>query len=119
MGKPLIGVLAAAAVVAIGACANDLTQPGTAPQASAVIGTVNRIYEPQYTRLTAGGTVTWQFTGTHTVTFTGAKPDGGDIPPTPTGNDVTRTFMSPGTYGYACNYHAGMSGIIEVVSVQH
>ena len=92
---------------------------GTTAPTSAVVTTPDKVFSPAAVTIAAGGTVTWVITDhDHDVTFTGAKPEGGDIPETEEGAQVTRTFSTPGSYTYECSEHAddGMSGTIVVVA---
>ena len=86
------------------------------PQAGGATATTpNRTFSPQSLTITVGTTVTWQIQETtHNVTFIGAAPPGGNIPDTPAGNAVSRTFTAAGTYDYECTRHAGMAGRIVV-----
>ena len=88
----------------------------TAPQPGNVtVTTPNQTFSPSTVTIAAGGTVLWQFSGsTHNVTFSGLAPAGGNIPDTPPGNAVSRTFATVGTYGYLCTRHGGMTGTVVV-----
>jgi len=64
-----------------------------------------------------GGQVTWQIVeSTHNVTFGANKPQGGDVPNTSPGVNVTRVFPTAGTFNYECTRHSGMTGQIVVQS---
>ena len=88
----------------------------TAPAPGRVtVTTPNLSFSPSSVTIPVGGSVTWQISGsTHNVTFSGAAPSGGSIGDTGPGNSVSRTFSSPGTYGYQCTRHSGMSGSVTV-----
>lgn len=88
----------------------------TAPAAAATVqATTGLTFDPAQTDITAGGTVTWEFsTVTHNVTFS----SGGTGTPASIGNStstsVARTFPTAGTFPYACTLHAGMTGTVVV-----
>lgn len=82
---------------------------------SATVTTVGRTFYADHVVIRQGGTVSWAFAGTHTVTFTGEAPDEGSIPATAAGVAVTRTFSTPGDYAYFCSRHAGMGGSVTVL----
>jgi plastocyanin len=48
------------------------------------------------------------------VTFGGAAPAGGSIGNSGGGSSATRQFTTPGTYGYECTLHSGMTGTVVV-----
>ncbi|MFN2565172.1 MAG: plastocyanin/azurin family copper-binding protein [Gemmatimonadaceae bacterium] len=81
---------------------------------SAAVGTTETAFTPTCVTITAGGTVTWNFTTTHNVTFTTANaPPGGNVPDQGSGN-ATRTFPNVGNYPYTCTLHQGMNGRVVV-----
>lgn len=88
----------------------------TAPQPGSVtVTTPNQTFSPSTVTIATGGSVLWQFSGaTHNVTFSGPAPTGGNIPDTPPGNAVSRSFATAGTYGYFCTRHGGMTGTVIV-----
>lgn len=87
------------------------------------VTTVGTSFAPPSIVVGVGDSVTWEIAGaTHNVTFTTAlRPAGGDIPDTPAGTTVSRTFTGPGVYAYECTIHSGMIGEVVVQSgqVQH
>lgn len=87
----------------------------TAPvPGGATVSTPNLTFSPANVTITAGATVTWQFSGsTHNVTFLGAAPAGGNIPDQRSGS-TSRTFATAGTYDYECTRHSGMNGQVTV-----
>lgn len=91
------------------------TTPPPAP-GTATVTTPGTSFNPAAVTIAAGGTVTWQFTGSarHNVTFNGTAPAGGNIPDTNAGTSVTRTFAAAGTYSYVCTRHSGMTGQVIV-----
>lgn len=93
-----------AATVSVG----TTTNPGTA-----TVRTVDRSFSPRAVTIATGGTVTWEFTDTHNVTFRGSAPTGGSIGNTSSGS-VSRQFGTAGTYNYDCSLHSGMSGTVTV-----
>jgi plastocyanin len=88
------------------------------PSGTATVTTPGETFSPATVTITAGGTVTWQFTGVsrHNVTFTAAQPSGGNVPDTDVGGSAQRQFPTAGSYPYRCTRHSGMTG--EVVVVQ-
>ena len=72
-------------------------------------------FVPAQVDITAGGTVTWQFsTLTHNVTFSGsATGTPANIPDTFSAS-VSRSFTTAGTFAYQCTIHAGMTGTVVV-----
>jgi plastocyanin len=90
-----------------------VTDPAT-PGAATVL-TPGTSFSPPSVAITAGGTVTWQFSGAvHNVTFGANQPAGGNIPDQVVGNAASRTFATPGTYTYECTNHSGMTGTVVV-----
>jgi plastocyanin len=87
-----------------------------APGAAATVqATTSLQFDPAQVDITAGGTVTWQFsTITHNVTFTsngaGTPANVGDA----TSTSAARTFTTAGTFAYHCTLHAGMNGTVVV-----
>jgi len=49
-----------------------------------------------------------------TYAFKDVAPPGGNIPDTPAGSSMTRTFPTAGDYDYECTRHDGMKGRIRV-----
>jgi plastocyanin len=89
---------------------------GSLPTAAVVVaGSSYYTFTPDHIAIKAGGTVTWQFGAIeHTVTFQG----GGAGTPTSIaatyGQEVQRTFNTPGTFSYACSIHPDMTGQVVV-----
>jgi plastocyanin len=82
-----------------------------------VISTDGSRFNPATVTVQAGGEVTWQIVeSTHNVTFGANKPQGGDVPNTSAGVNVTRVFPTAGTFSYECTRHSGMTGQIIVQS---
>jgi plastocyanin len=94
------------------------TPPPTNPGAplAATVTTPGTSFSPARVSFGAGGTVTWQFTGStrHNVTFSGAAPTGGNVPDTDAGGSAQRTFPTAGTFPYSCTRHSGMNGTVVV-----
>lgn len=89
--------------------------PAPAPS-TATVTTPGTSFSPAAVTIAAGGTVTWQFTGSarHNVTFNGTAPAGGSIPDAQPGTSVSRTFTTAGSYAYECTRHSGMTGQVIV-----
>lgn len=122
----------AAALVAFAGCGGGSSDSGGGPCAAPVNGC------SAFTDLTAG-TATIEFGGAHgnayaprcvrvkvgqVVTFSGefgthplAQDCGPNqsIPDKSSGTSTTVTFATPGTWGFTCTVHAGMTGAIDVV----
>jgi plastocyanin len=116
-------VKAGGATVTASLTVNSVTKSATAavtvaappPPGGATVTTPNLRFTPATVTITAGGTVTWEFSGsTHNVTFTGARPPAGNIPDQSPGNTVSRTFPTAGNYLYECTRHSGMTGEVIV-----
>lgn len=89
--------------------------PPAAPT-TATVTTPGTSFSPANVTIAAGGSVTWQITGStrHNVTFSGTAPAGGSIPDTDAGGSASRTFSAAGTYSYSCTRHSGMNGTVVV-----
>jgi trimeric autotransporter adhesin len=90
--------------------------PPPGPPSTATVTTPGESFSPATVTIAAGGTVTWQFTGStrHNVTFSGTAPPGGNIPDTNAGGTAQRQFTTAGTYSYSCTRHDGMNGTVVV-----
>jgi plastocyanin len=91
--------------------------PANPAPSTATVTTPGTSFSPATVTIAAGGTVTWQFTGStrHNVTFTGsAPPPGGNVPDTDAGGSAQRQFPAAGTYTYSCTRHSGMNGTVVV-----
>lgn len=92
-----------------------VTVVGTFPLAASVRATNASSFDPQNVEIGRGGTVTWIFEAVlHNVQFTagttGAPANIGDS----SGESVSRTFNTAGTFNYVCSIHPGMSGSVAV-----
>jgi plastocyanin len=77
------------------------------------VGAGGDIFGPKAVTINQGDTVTWQFTGKHTVTGTGAEAfDSGTL----SAGSWSHTFNKAGTFSYLCIYHGGMTGSVTVVA---
>jgi len=91
------------------------TDPGG--DATVTVTTPGATFSPDFVEILPGETVAWMFSGsTHNVTFEDESPPGGDIPDSPPGTEVIRTFPAEGDYDYECTLHAGQTGRIRVRS---
>jgi plastocyanin len=96
--------------------ANAPAAPASASSTTIVIGENN--FTPGLTTVVAGTTVVWVNHGLvkHTVTSSGPTPfDSGTLS---TDGRFSVNFGQPGRYPYSCEFHAGMSGVIEVLGVR-
>ena len=96
-----------------------LTFSATASAAptSGAVNVKDNFFDPNALTVQAGGSVTWTWAGvsSHTLTFTsGPPPLPAETAAQMTGTR-TITFNTPGTYGYHCTIHSGMSGTLNVV----
>lgn len=82
---------------------------------AASVGMADNQFQPVAVTIGMGGVVTWTNTDTipHTVTADDGSFDSGIMMP---GDTFTRTFSSPGTVGYRCTLHPGMTGTVEVLA---
>ena len=86
----------------------------TAPAGTSVRMAGSR-FEPATLNVAAGTTIRWFNDDAlpHTVTAADISWDSGNLAP---GEAFERRFDSPGTYGYLCRYHPGMTGTIVVAA---
>jgi len=113
-------VIAACGLAVLAACGEDdiLAPPPGPPVASAGILISDNTFGPRTVRLSAGGNVTWTWTGAnvHNLVFTsGVSPIPSGVPiAVSSGPPYTGTFTSLGQYNFRCNVHNGMNGAIFV-----
>ena len=105
--------------IASGCGGGDTTTPTRSPDpvlAATVVAASSIQFRPPTVSLVQGGTVTFQFEGVEHNVFFDNDPQGApDNIATPTANkSVTRTFNTPGRYGYYCHIHPEMSGVVVV-----
>ncbi len=98
------------------ACNKEITEPGEQPEEATVIITANNRFVEDVTPIRVGGSVTWQFQGTHTVKFDPKEGAPVDVPESTTGAAHTRTFPTAGSFRYRCELHEEI-GFINVVPV--
>ncbi len=115
------GIGAGMATITASLTSGGITHTGAATatvsvptSSSATVTTPGNSFAPSPATIPVGGTVTWQFSGTHNVTFGAAAPAGGNIPDQTAGNALSRTFGTAGTYDYQCTRHNGMTGQVIV-----
>ena len=115
------GVAPGTATITASVTSGGVTHAATAtvtvsvPTATSVtVTTPGNSFAPAVATIPVGGTVTWQFSGTHNVTFGAAAPAGGNIPDQASGNAVSRTFGTAGDFDYQCTRHNGMTGRVVV-----
>lgn len=105
------------ATVTVTVASGGTAPPPPSAPSTATVTTPGTTFSPASVTIRAGGTVTWQFTGStrHNVTFSGgAPPPDGNIPDTDAGGSAQRTFPTAGTYSYSCTRHSGMNGQVVV-----
>lgn len=115
------GVAAGTATITASVTSGGVTHTATATTtvsvstaSSVTVTTPGNTFAPAVAAIPVGGTVIWQFSGTHNVTFGGAVPTGGNIPDQAAGNAVSRTFGAAGNFDYQCTRHNGMTGRVVV-----
>ncbi len=97
-----------------GGSTTELT-PGPPAMTATVNATPNIAFNPSPVKIVPGGTITFAFGSVaHNVYFDAAAGAPADIPGNNASTSVSRTFASPGTYGYSCHIHPGMRGTIVV-----
>ena len=100
-----------------GGAAGSTTGPsaGPPPMKATVNATPDISFNPSPVQIVSGGTITFAFGSVaHNVYFDAVSGAPADIPGNNAGTSVSRTFASPGTYGYSCHIHPGMRGSIVV-----
>jgi len=114
-----VRVAAAAAVVALTACAGsqstklaDLATPANDHQ----VVIYDYKFVPQTLTVPVGTTVQWvnHDTAPHTATHRTYGAEAFDTGDLPNGQIYQHTFQTPGSYSYLCMYHQGMTGTIVV-----
>lgn len=76
------------------------------------VAVLDSCFAPQTISVTSGDVVRWEAQGgaPHTVTFT-ENIDSGTIQP---GSSFAVKFNAPGSFTYACRFHPGMTGTVDV-----
>jgi plastocyanin len=98
-----------------GTGATTAPPPGPPAMTATVNATPNIAFNPSPVKIVPGGTITFAFGSVaHNVYFDAVAGAPDDIPGNNAGTSVSRTFASPGTYGYSCHIHPGMRGSIVV-----
>lgn len=91
------------------------TPPGEPP---ANLGTTVLVsasgFSPERAEITPGSTITWEFTSADGIVFEDAAPPEGNIPETPAGSRVSRTFPAAGDYDYRSLRNDDIEGRIRV-----
>ena len=88
---------------------------GGPPMTGTVNATPDIAFNPSPIRIDSGGTITFAFGSVaHNVYFDAVAGAPADIPGNNASTSVSRTFATPGTYGYSCHIHPGMRGSIVV-----
>jgi plastocyanin len=114
---------AGAAVVTASLTASGTTKTGTSNptvtalglNASVTASGGGQTFNPDTSKIAAGGTVEWSFPGpnAHNVTFTSPPATVANIAARSSGAE-SRTFTVTGTYPYRCTIHTGMNGVVLV-----
>lgn len=90
------------------------------PTTASVTATTGQQFTPSTVTIKAGGSVTWVFQSlAHTVTFNTPAPAGtpadiGTAAAPVSGQSISRTFSTAGTFNYHCSIHQGMTGVVIV-----
>jgi plastocyanin len=108
----LVAVVVLVAALAVGGWARAADQ--------AVTATPYNTFEPRDVTIYAGEKVTWTNAGgIHNVKFDDLPTGQPENPSATWTVPVERTFSTPGTYRYVCEYHApNMSGTVQVLPPQ-
>ncbi len=96
------------------ACNKEIAEPVLPPETAVVLITANNRFVDDVTAIRRGGTVTWQFQGTHTVTFTPKTGAPNNIPESQPGTNISRTFETAGSFQFSCDLHDEI-GTINVI----
>ena len=96
-------------------CNKEVTEPVLQPLTATVIVTAANRFVDDVTAIRVGGTVTWQFQATHTVTFTPKTGAPNNIPESQAGTNIQRTFPTAGQFEYSCDLHNEI-GSINVIA---
>lgn len=101
-----------------GACGNLYVTVGGGGYSGNTVSLTDNIYTPKVVNVPLGTSVIWTNNGSmpHTVTADDNSFNSSTLSP---GQNFTRTFNTPGTFAYHCNFHggsggAGMSGVVIV-----
>jgi plastocyanin len=100
-----------------GGGAGTTTEAPLGPPATTatVNATPDIAFNPSPVKIVPGGTITFAFGAVaHNVYFDAVAGAPADIAGNNASTSVSRTFTSPGTYGYSCHIHPGMRGSIVV-----
>ena len=91
------------------------TLPGTPPPTQASVMIMDFQFSPSVVTIAAGGTVTWtnHDSSPHSVTADDTAYDSGMLR---TGGTWSKTFATPGTYRYHCEYHPEMVATVVVLA---
>ena len=99
-------------------CNKEVTDPVPPLTATVTITSTNR-FDDEVTLVRVGGTVTWQFQGTHSVKFVTKTGAPNDIPESQNGASISRTFPTAGSFQYSCDVTGHTEiGFINVVITQ-
>ena len=93
------------------------TPPGgeLPPATGALVRATSSGYNPERAEISPGGTITWEFgAGADGIVFEDDAPPGGDVPESPNGSRVSRTFPSEGDYDYHSARDPDRKGRIRV-----
>ena len=101
-------------VIVGAATGNPPTTPSPSNPGASVLATPSA-FTPERLEITPGSTVTWEISGgTFGIVFEDDEPTGGNIPVSPTGSKVSRTFSTAGDYDYYNSKNRDVKGRIRV-----
>lgn len=108
-----VAVLTLPAIAVAAGSTQSAPVPAAAAQMGAGVTIVDFAFQPGFTVVSAGSTVSWFNAGgaPHTATSSTGAFDTGTISP---GGGGSATFWTPGTYSYYCAIHPSMVGTIQV-----
>lgn len=89
--------------------------PNPAPSVGPLVQVTRTGLDPERVEITPGSTVTWEFVDrADGIVFEDDSPPGGNIPESPRGSKVSRTFPSEGDYGYSSAKDEDVEGRVRV-----
>ena len=104
-------------VVVTGGVVPPPPPPSTPPPSNSgsVVQATPAAFTPERLDIAPGGTVTWEFWGgSFGIVFENGAPPGGNIPDSPPGSRVSRTFTTAGDYDYYNSNNPEAKGRIRV-----
>lgn len=88
--------------------------PPPSPQPGAQVQVTSSSMNPERVEIAPGSTVTWEFLVADGIIFEDDAPAGGNIPESPAGSKVSRTFTAEGDYDFSSRNNSKNEGRIRV-----